>query len=422
MNFLSKLRNQKIEAYITKPILAFGSSSVVAQLLSMIYMLILARYLGPDGYGIYITPFTISNLSAIMFNLGLDTWLLSSDTDKTPILTTTGNVFKLKLITGAIWGFLLIILAPTLRPDLYPFLLLCLIIIDVWAESLIHTLLAALNVARKIKLYSFMLLLTRVTRVITLVFLVIFNVKSVTVIAASRTILTVLSMMIALFLVKPTKKKLIPREGIEIMKAAQPFAFSEILSIIYMQADITLLSLIKSKTSAGIYSPVSSLINALFIIPSSIHLYSIPVLSRAFKNNLKQYKGLTSKLYIGLFILGIFMTAGIGLIGSRLVVLLLGESYSLAGTLIVILSPILFIKSLEFGFVTNIIAMEKQNSRLVPQIISAIVNISFNLWAIPRYGETGAAISYIISELVLFVSYGGVFIFWFRKSTSEKLL
>jgi O-antigen/teichoic acid export membrane protein len=422
MNFLSRLRSQKIEAYIKKPILAFGSSSAAAQLLSMVYMLILARYLGPDSYGIYIAPFTICNLTSIMFNLGLDTWLLRSDTGKIPILNTTSRVLKLKIILGAIWGFLLLIFAPTLRPDLYPLLLLSIIIFDVWADSLLHTLLAALNVARKIRHYSFMLLFARGIRVPMLLALILLNVKDVTLIAGVRTILTFLSMIIALRLVKPAKRVLAPQEGFEILKAAQPFAFSEILSIIYMQVDTTLLSLIKNQTAAGIYSPVSNLINALFIIPSSVHLYSLPILARAYKNNnLQNYITLTSKLLLGLFILGIIMTAGIGLLGGRLVVILLGDAYALAGTVIVILSPLLFMKSMEFGFVTNIIAMGKQGSRLIPQAISAILNIVLNIWAIPRFGETGAATAYVISELFLFAGYGSVFYFWFKKFRAGKI-
>ena len=124
--------NQSLKSAIKKPVLAFGSSSAIAQLFTMVYMLLLARYLGPDKYGTYIAPFAIANLTSILINQGLDTWLLRTDSIRTPVLDTTGKVFKLKLLTGAVWGILLWIIAPGFRPDLYPIFLLLLCMVNLY--------------------------------------------------------------------------------------------------------------------------------------------------------------------------------------------------------------------------------------------------------------------------------------------------
>ena len=161
------------------------------------------------------------------------------------------------------------------------------------------------------------------------------------------------------------------------------------------------------------------MINALFIIPSSIHLYTIPVLSRDFINDKKKFMRNASKLLLWFFLLGMLMMGIFGLSGKSLVTLLLGDAYERTGKLIVFLSPLLFLKSMEFGFVCNIIAMNRQKYRLIPQLSAASVNILINLWTIPRYGEFGAATAYIISETVLFMGYGFVYFFWFKKMKVE---
>ena len=411
--------NQSLKLAIKKPVLAFGLSSAIAQLFTMVYMLLLARYLGPDKYGTYIAPFAIANLTSILINQGLDTWLLRTDSIKTPVLDTTGKVFKLKLLTGVVWGVLLWIIAPGFRPDLYPLLLLMLCILDVWSDSLLHTLLASLNVVRKIKNYSLMLLFSRGIRLISLLVLMLLNVKDIALIAGVRVILSILSMLLALVLVKPSHLPISNKEKCEILKSAQPFALSEALSIIYVQADITLLTLLKTKTTAGVYSPVSTLINALFIIPSSIHLYAIPILSQSFQYNNEKFIKSAKKLLVWLFLLGLILAMAIGIVGSKLVVFLLGSAYEVTGKLIVILSPLLLLKSMEFGFVSNIIAMDKQKFRLLPQLIAALVNLALNIWAIPRFGEFGAAWVYLLSEFVLFIGYALVFWVWFEKTKRQ---
>ena len=70
------------------------------------------------------------------------------------------------------------------------------------------------------------------------------------------------------------------------------------------------------------------------------------------------------------------------------------------------LSPIPFLKCMEFGFAAIIVAANKQRTRLIPQAITAILNLVLNLIIIPRNGAVGAAAVYVATEVILFVSYG----------------
>jgi O-antigen/teichoic acid export membrane protein len=70
------------------------------------------------------------------------------------------------------------------------------------------------------------------------------------------------------------------------------------------------------------------------------------------------------------------------------------------------MSPLLFFKSLGFGWAAFLVATGRQNQRLVPQVVSAVLNVGLNLWLIPRLGIPGVALIYMVSEIVLTIGYG----------------
>jgi len=156
-----------------------------------------------------------------------------------------------------------------------------------------------------------------------------------------------------------------------------------VFSVIYMQADINLLTLIQGKVMAGVYSPALSVINALFIIPSSVYTFSIPTLSRTYHEAPQRLPAAARKLLVGITLMGIVLFAGVGILGDDLVRLLLGSEYETTGQLITLLSPVLLLKCLEFGLASLIVALNKQKERIFPQMIAAVMNVGLNLWLIP---------------------------------------
>ena len=192
----------------------------------------------------------------------------------------------------------------------------------------------------------------------------------------------------------------------EVFRKSRSYALSDLLATVYMQADVVILSNFRGNIAAGIYSPALSLINALFVFPNAVYTYVIPSLSRWLKEKSDKFVELARKLILLVLIMGIAMSLATSLLGKPATGILLGDRYSKSGELMVRLSPILLLKCLEFGFAAIIVAANKQKSRLIPQAIAALLNVGLNLVLIPRLGEFGAASVYLVTEIVLFVSYG----------------
>ncbi len=384
----------------------FTISTALAQLMVMLFSLLLARYFGPEISGSYTSAFAIASLTAIAFNLGLDTWLLRAGALSQDLRKTFGDVLKTKAMAGVVWAFILFGIATTLRPDLYPAGLLAVCILDVWFDSIFITSLAVMNTQRKIKQYSLLVLLSRGLKLLGLIILMAIANQNILVFAGWRASCSLVFALIAVTFLQPNLGEFSFSNVSEVFRKSRSYALSDLLATVYMQADVVILSNFRGNIAAGIYSPALSLINALFVFPNAVYTYVIPSLSRWLKEKSDKFVELARKLILLVLIMGIAMSLATSLLGKPATGILLGDRYSKSGELMVRLSPILLLKCLEFGFAAIIVAANKQKSRLIPQAIAALLNVGLNLVLIPRLGEFGAASVYLVTEIVLFVSYG----------------
>ena len=82
-----------------------------------------------------------------------------------------------------------------------------------------------------------------------------------------------------------------------------------------------------------------------------------------------------------------------------------GPAYQASGIVLRWLSPILFIKSLNFGFGAVLTAGNNQTWRTTVQVISASFNLAANLAIVIPFGILGVVIVYLFSELLLLLGY-----------------
>ena len=233
--------------------------------------------------------------------------------------------------------------------------------------------------------------------------------------ALTRFFTTGISLFAITWVVRPQLSAFNTPSGFSVLKMAIPYGLSDFLVLIYMQADVTLLTIMRGSEAAGLYSPASGLINALFIIPSSIYQLTIPILAREFKTNSYLSRRSIQRLSVGFLVLGIILALGVGLFGGLIIRFLLGPKFYITSSLLTILSPLLFIKSLGFAWAAILVTVGWQKRRLIPQAISAISNVILNILTIPLFGLTGVAMVYLISEIILSAGYGGLALNLYHK-------
>ncbi len=398
---------------ILKSLFISASGTGMAQLFMLVNQFLIARYLAPEGFGLYTASYAICTLTSFLFNWGLDTWLLRQASLEERPKEIAGGVIAIKLLFGVVWAALLIFLLPFIQPQTYLRPLIAVCVVDILCDGLFTAQIAFLNSQNRFSHATTFLNLSRGGRLLFAVLLLLFGARNPLFFAGARFSATLIGLFVLTLWARPVIHVRAFGNITRVFFSSIPYGISDLLTTIYLQADVSILAVITGSSKAvGIYSPASGLVNALFIIPNAAFYVFLPNLVRRLQNNTVKGTHFIEKMMIGFVALGIGMWVATRWLGQPVMVLVLGKAYAESGQLLALLSPLLFMKSVEFGCTSVIIATGLQKYRLFPQSISALMNIVLNVIFIPLYGVRSVANNYLISEVILFFGYLAIAIYW----------
>lgn len=418
-------RHNKILAFIQasldeaglKNLVIFSGGNFLAQIIMMVYAILIARFLGPSKLGIYSGIYAILGITITLVNFGLDIWMLKEAHSQDSIRILTGKVLQVKLTTGIFWVIGCVVILPIIKPTAFRTNLVVIAVFDVLADALFNTLIASWNTQGKVKLINIFLLASRIGKLLPLCVLGFLDRLSLSSIVISRLIVSVVILFGATVIVKPVLRMGNVREFSTILKSASEFGYSEILAMIYANVQVAILSFF-SFIDTGLYSPASGIIHALFIIPNSAYVYLLPRYTKQMlKTKGKDYLQLARKAFVFFAVMGLVLTLGILSAGRFIATTLLGSSFKESGNILMMLSPILLFKSVSFGFALLIIITNQQKQRLLPQLIVAILALFLNLILTPRFGIDSVPWIYVFCEFLLMFSY--FLILWRNRTHYE---
>lgn len=192
---------------------------------------------------------------------------------------------------------------------------------------------------------------------------------------------------------------------------------STIASTIYINSDTTILGALIDKKAVAIYSVASQIYIAVKHISNSAITVTVPRLAYYVgKENEKAFNLLIDKVVD--YALSILFPTIVGLffISEQLMVFMGGEGYELGSLALQILSGSLFFA--VFAYILSrcvLIPNKDDKTYLVATIISAVVNIGLNFYFIKKWSYTGAAITTLLSEIIV------CGIFYFRSKKYYKM-
>ena len=393
----------------------FGGSTTVAQFIMMVYVLILARILGPKELGFFNSAYSLVGISAFFLNLGMDTWLLRKAGLFSDVTILSGKVLRIKAAIGVFWSLALIIIAPLIRPDLYTLPMIVICSLDTWSDVCFGTEIQALNVQHRMKTITGLVLFSRGGRLLGLLLLYFFGVNSAVIFALVRAVATFAGFVAATYFHRPKWRTGTLISTRTVLTESLPFGLSEFLSLIYTNIDVTILAWMAGTTAVGLYSPASGIIHALFVIPNAMFTVMVPMMTHLVAESSNRFRLSLKKLFLGFFALGMAMWAVVGISGKWAIPFLLGNDFQFSGQIITILSPIMFLKAISFACAVVLVAVGWQHKRLIYQIIAAVFNIAANIYVIPIFQVTGVAWVYVISELIIVLGYLWETSQWIRK-------
>ncbi len=394
---------------IISNIITLLSGTTIAQALKMITLLLIARQLGVRQYGLYASSIATLTVSAVIFNLGLDTWLLREGGKKSKeIYILSGIVLSIKLFLGITWFLGVSILFTLFNLATFPPQLVYLSAIIIWLDSILLTLATLFKATLQNHLASTLMVGNASLLLCATLILVWLRNTNIFFYMLVQVISLVLSVTTSLILVKRIGnwKEFKVNKNIlrQVLKESIPFALSDFLAWLGTRVDVVMMALLLGEYQVGLYSPAIGILSALFFIPAAIYNVVLPVLSHLFTHDLPKAMRTAKYTIIVLTFTGFSLNVALALT-SGLLTYLLGTPYTLTGTILRIISLILTFKGVSFAMGAILVAVNWQSQRTFIQAISVCCNIILNLIFLRHFGVMGAAISYIITEAILMIGY-----------------
>jgi len=365
----------------------------------------LARYLGPETYGVFNYAMAFSGLFGFISDLGINS-ILTRELVKFPQKRDEllGTSFYLKIIGG-----LIAILLSILSVLLFQTSPLIKLLVILFSFSFV---LQSINV---IVIYFQSEVKSKNNVKAVLVATIISSLLKVSVILLGYGIIWIVviyvldSLWQGLGFLRAYKKcglkikkwhfnKVLARE---ILKNSWPLMLASAAGTIYLRIDQVIIGTLLSTREVGLYAAAVKLVEVWYFLPIIISSSIFPAIINAKKTSQELYKSRLKNFYILMTIIPILIAIPISIFAKQIIYILFGSGYLESVNILRI-----YIWSSLGLFLSWAISQYLTSENLVKTIfwlnfLEMIVNVVLNLIFIPTLGLSGAAWATLISCLVV---------------------
>ena len=193
--------------------------------------------------------------------------------------------------------------------------------------------------------------------------------------------------------------------GLNLRRHMTPLLFlliSSVTASLYSKVDVTMLGWISSHEAVGYYTNAYKVIGMVLTLVTAISAVFLPRLSYVYSNDRERYAELLTKGLKIVLMLSIPGCVGLCLVAPELILVLFGDAFCPATMTVRILSALVFIRGVgDLLCYQAIISTGHERYLLKARVWASIANVALNSCLIPRYGQNGAAIASVFSELTV---------------------
>lgn len=186
----------------------------------------------------------------------------------------------------------------------------------------------------------------------------------------------------------------------KLLKDSWLLIFSSLVVMIYMRIDQIMIKEMLGDYEVGIYSAAVRLSEAFYFIPVLLTASIFPAIVNARKESAEIYQKRMQRLYAFLIWLAIMIALPMTLLSEWLITLLYSEAYLLAGQVLMIHIWAAVFVFIGVAFSKYLLAENLQKIAFQRTLVGAIVNVCLNFILIPKYGLTGAAVATLLAQFV----------------------
>lgn len=387
----------------------------VTKILSeLIVVFILARYLGPNQFGVLSYATAIIGLTSIITKLGLDdvaVRFLVEDEERHDCIVAT--CFLMKLVSGLlVYAVLFAFFYFSQQNDIA--LLICILglVLPIQAVDVLgFSFKSHLNSGPLVISNSIALFIGAIIKILCVV-----NQQPLEVIAwciVVENVINLVNLSIAYYL---GNKRIILFSNASItqikylMNASAPIIISGIAVTAYMRADQIMIKEMLGTEALGLYSAASKISESWYFLPMILTRSLLPIAVKLKKQNQIDYQSLFKLLFRFLGLFSAALATLLFFFSSFLITILFGSEYLAAENTLIAHSVGGFFVCMGLVLSLWAIVEDKTDKIIINTVFGASLNIILNIFFIQRFGILGAAISTVIAR-----AFAGMFINYFVK-------
>lgn len=380
---------------------------IVSTVLGLIAIAIMTRYLGNEGFGEYTTIITFAFIFSIIADLGLtlvtSQMINRSNVDQQKVLN---NLFGFRFVSA----LLIIILAPILVQffPYAPIIKFGVIIasLSFFFLSLNQVFVGLFQKELRTDKIAIAEILGRIAMVAGVFCAMIFDLGLLGVLWAIVLTNFIHFVFHYYFSRKFAKISLDFDWPIwkEILHRSWPLFLTTAFNLIYLKADILLLSLMQDQVAVGIYGAAYKVVDVLVTLPFMFAGILLPLFVRHWADNDRpRYFQILQKAFDATAIIAIPLMVGGYFLAEPIMVFIAGKDFALSGQVLQIL--IFALGAVFFGclFSHVMISFDRQKKLIKYYAITALTALPLYFWAIPKYSYIGAAWVTFYSETLIFI-------------------
>jgi O-antigen/teichoic acid export membrane protein len=378
---------------------------VIDKVIRAIYTLfvgvLIARYFGPEKFGLISITVSLATILASFANFGAD-GIVVKELSIRPSLDFKifGTIFLSRIFACVSLYLILVIYYIFFANYSNEEVLISLLI----SSTLLFNFSDAFDLWFQYKLINHKTILTKIIILVLIMivrYLMLINNTSLLIFSISyfiESLFSLVSMYILYFLNNQKSKFEFVFKIIKIiLHQSWPNLVSGLMVVIYMRIDQVMINILLSKKELGIFSAAIPFSTAIYFLPMTFSVVLSPVLSKIRKESKVKYNNILKSVYSLIWIILIPYCIIFFLLSPYLVNMFYGVKF--VGTELVLRVLVFTSIPVSLGVIQGIwMINEKLNIiNLYKSIIGAISNIFLNYLLIPKFGIMGAAYSTLAS-------------------------
>jgi len=189
--------------------------------------------------------------------------------------------------------------------------------------------------------------------------------------------------------------------GKRILSKSCHFILPGLMVAVYGQTDKLMLKQLISDTEIGYYSTATTVCNMWVFVMGAIITSVYPSIMQANKDgNEKEFERLNKILYAIVFYLSVFVSVLFAVLAEPVIYILYGEAYLPSVNPLRIITWYTAFSYLGVARNAWVVGKDKQKYLIWIYMSAALSNVLFNIWLIPIWGASGAALASLIAQIV----------------------